>query len=249
MRTRHVIEAKVEPVLMGWSSGKDSALALQAVLQDPSYRVEALLTTVAEGTERIEMHNVPLGLLERQAASIGLPLEVVCIPQQPPHEIYDERMTDVLMRYRDRGVRRVVFGDVSLEGIREYRERKLSRVGMAGLFPLWRRDPRGLADAFIARGFRAILTSVDPRRIAPAFCGRPFDVSLLNDLPAEADPCGEKGEFHTFVYDGPIFREPVGFVTRGVTERNGFWYCDILPTGQVETAGSDDVPRQSSRTI
>lgn len=216
-----------EPLLLSWSSGKDSAMALHALRQDPAYRVEALLTTIVEDGERIGMHNVPLALLEQQAAATGLPLEIVRIPAQARNAVYEERMGDLLGRSKERGVRRVVFGDLFLNDIREYRDRNLARIGMSGLYPLWGQDTRRLAEEFIAQGFRAILTSVDPKQIASSFCGRLFDVTLLRDLPPKADPCGENGEFHTFVYDGPIFRNPISFVIEKATERNGFWHLDL----------------------
>ncbi len=216
-----------ESVLLSWSSGKDSAMALHAIRQDPVFRVDTLLTTVVEDGERIGMHNVPLALLEQQAAATGLPLEVVRIPAQAHNAVYEERMGNLLGRHKERGVRRVVFGDLFLNDIREYRDRNLARIGISGLYPLWGQDTHRLAEEFIAQGFRAILTSVDPKQIDPSFCGRLFDAALLNELPPTADPCGENGEFHTFVYDGPIFRHPVAFVAGQATERNGFWHLDL----------------------
>ena len=219
----------VEPVLMCWSGGKDSAVALHAVLQDPTLKVEALLTTVTEGYERISMHGVRRILLEQQAAAIGLPLEQVRIPIHASNAVYEEAMRQLLLRYQARGVSRVVFGDLFLQDIRDYRERNLATLHMRGIFPLWLKDTRLLAREFIARGFRAILVCVDPKQIAPSFCGREFDESFLRDLPSSADPCGENGEFHTFVYDGPIFRRPVDVVKGKVVQREGFWFCDLLP--------------------
>ncbi|MBI4323057.1 MAG: diphthine--ammonia ligase [Candidatus Omnitrophica bacterium] len=218
-----------EPVLMCWSGGKDSSLALQAVLQDPALNVEALLTTVTEGYERISMHGVRRALLEQQAASLKLPLEQVRIPIQASNAVYEAAMRDVLMRYQARGVSRVVFGDLFLEDIRRYRERNLAQLGMQGLFPLWLKDTAALARAFIAQGFRAILVCVDPNQLDPAFCGREFDEALLRDFPPGVDPCGERGEFHTFVYDGPIFQRPIPVAKGEIVEREGFWFCDLLP--------------------
>ncbi len=214
---------------MCWSGGKDSAMALQAALADPALRVEALLTTVTDAYERISMHGVRRALLHRQAAAIGLPVEEVRIPTQASNAHYEEAMGQLLNRYRAQGVRRVIFGDLFLQDIRRYRERQLARLGMEGLFPLWLRNTKQLADGFIAAGFRAILVCVDPRQLPSAFCGRDFDATLLRDLPPGVDPCGEHGEFHTFVYEGPMFRQPVR-VTRGeIVERDGFWFCDLLP--------------------
>lgn len=216
-----------EPVLMCWSGGKDSSLALHAALHDPTLHVKALLTTVTEGYERISMHGVRASLLRQQATAIGLPLEPVYIPIQASNALYEEAMGQLLRRYRDEGVSRVIFGDIFLQDIRRYREENLAKLGMSGIFPLWLRDTRRLAHQFIALGFRAILVCVDPKQLDPSFCGREFDKSLLADLPPSADPCGENGEFHTFVYDGPIFRQPVKVSKGDIVQRNGFWFCDL----------------------
>ena len=221
--------ATTEPVLMCWSGGKDSSLALQAALRDPGLRIEALLTTVTEGYERISMHGVRCALLEAQARAIGLPLEQVRIPIQASNAIYEAAMRDTLVRYQARGVSRVIFGDLFLQDIRQYRETNLAKLNMRGIFPLWLKDTHQLAQDFIAAGFRAILACVDPKQIDPSFCGRDFDPSLLTDLPPQADPCGENGEFHTFVYDGPIFHQPVPVRKGEVVHRDGFWFCDLLP--------------------
>lgn len=218
---------RVEPVLMCWSGGKDSSLALHTALQDSTLRVEALLTTVTEGYERISMHGVRCSLLEQQAAAIGLPLEQVHIPMQASNALYEAAMSQLLSRYRDQGVSRVIFGDIFLQDIRSYREQNLARLGMSGIFPLWLKDTHELAHHFIALGFRALLVCVDPKQIDPSFCGREFDKILLADLPPSADPCGENGEFHTFVYDGPIFRQPVKVLKGEVVHRDGFWFCDL----------------------
>ena len=218
-----------EPVLMCWSGGKDSSLALHAVLQNPSVRVEALLTTVTDGYNRISMHGVRCELLQKQAQAIGLPLEQVRIPINASNAIYEAAMHQLLLRYQTRGVARVVFGDLFLDDIRRYRETNLAKLNMHGLFPLWLKDTRQLAHDFIAAGFRAILVCVDPRQIDPAFCGREFDEALLAELPVSADPCGEHGEFHTFVYDGPILHQPVQVIKGDVIQRDGFWFCELLP--------------------
>ena len=218
-----------ESVLMCWSGGKDSSLALQAALWDPTLRVEALLTTVTEGYERISMHGVRCVLLEEQARAIGLPLEQVRIPIQASNDIYEAAMGEMLVRYQVRGVSRVIFGDLFLQDIRQYRETNLARLSMRGIFPLWLKDTRQLARDFIGAGFRAILVCIDPKQLDPSFCGREFDLSLLADLPPSADPCGENGEFHTFVYDGPIFHQSIQVIKGEVIQRDGFWFCDLLP--------------------
>ena len=218
-----------EPVLMCWSGGKDSAMALRAVVADPSLRVVALLTTVTEEYDRISMHGVRRALLDAQAEALGLPLEPVVIQRQATNEAYEAAMARLLQRYHAEGVSRVVFGDLFLEEIRAYRERMLRTMGMRGLYPLWQRPTDVLAREVLEVGFRAILVCVDPRQIDPAFCGRAYDSTLLRELPASADPCGERGEFHTFVHDGPIFRRPVLCHTGAVVERDGFWFCDLQP--------------------
>lgn len=214
---------------MCWSGGKDSAMALHAALRDPSLKVEALLTTVTESYERISMHGVRRVLLEQQAAALNLPLEQVRIPIASSNEIYEAAMRDVLTRYQARGVSRVIFGDLFLEDIRVYRERQLAQIGMTGLFPLWLKGTRKLAHHFIDAGFKAVLVCVDPKQLDPLFCGREFDWAMLADLPVTVDPCGERGEFHTFVYDGPIFRQPIPIKKGAVVERDGFWFCDLEP--------------------
>ena len=222
------LRGSAEPVLMCWSGGKDSSLALHAVLQDPTLRVEALLTTVTEGYERISMHGVRCALLQDQANAIGLPLQQVRIPPQASNDQYEAAMRERLVDYRARGVSQVVFGDLFLHEIRQYRETSLAKLNMRGHYPLWLKDTRQLAHEFIAAGFRAVLVCIDPTQLAPSFCGREFDRQLLADLPPNADPCGENGEFHTFVYDGPIFRQPLHVKKGQVVERDGFWFCDVL---------------------
>ena len=174
------------------------------------------------------MHGVRCQLLVEQAKALGLPLEQVRIPIKASNAIYEAAMRELLLRYQARGVSRVVFGDLFLEDIRRYRETNLAKLNMRALFPLWLNDTRQLAHDFIAADFRAILVCIDPKQIDPSFCGREFDEALLAELPASADPCGEKGEFHTFVYDGPIFRQPIPLNKGAVVERDGFWFCDLL---------------------
>lgn len=220
----------MERILFAWSGGKDSALALYTLLQAREYEVAGLLTTVTEGYERISMHGVRLELLQRQAKALGLPLEVVWIPQQCDNGEYERRMRDVLERCIAQGVRTVAFGDIHLQEVRAYRERNLSQLNMCALFPLWGKAPADLIRQFIALGFRAVITCVDTTMLDKEFAGREIDLQLLADLPAGIDPCAENGEFHSFVYAGPIFRRPIPFV-RGerVLRENRFYYCELLP--------------------
>src|SRR5713101_8227514 len=207
-----------EPILFCWSGGKDSAMALHALLQQEHFRVVALLTTVTEGYDRIAMHGVRRELLRRQAESLRLPLHEVCIPPQCVNLIYEARMEEALRLFYNQGVRKVVFGDIFLEDLRAYREKNLARIGMTALFPLWKRDTRELIRTFQADKFRAIAVCIDRKVLDRSFAGRELDKAFFQDLPPNADPCGENGEFHTFVFDGPIFRTAVAVRTGEVTE-------------------------------
>lgn len=204
-------------------------MALHALLQQKDVRVVALLTTVTEGYERISMHGVRRELLERQAQSIGLPLHEVRIPPQCVNPIYEARMEEALRAHFEQGVRKVAFGDIFLEDLRAYREKNLARIGMTALFPIWKRDTRELARFFVANRFRAVAVCVDPKILPASFAGRDLDESFFRDLPSHADPCGENGEFHTFVFDGPIFQSPIPVRTGEVVHRDGFVFCDLLP--------------------
>ena len=217
-----------EPILLCWSGGKDSAMALHTLLQRSDIQIAALLTTVTEGYERISMHGVRRDLLERQAQSIGLPLHEVRIPPQCVNPVYEARMEAALRIYLEKGVRKVAFGDIFLEDLRAYREKNLARVGMTAIFPVWKRDTRELIRSFHASGFRAVAVCVDPKILAPSFAGRELDESFFRDLPPHADPCGENGEFHTFVFDGPIFHSPISVRAGEIVNRDGFVFCDIL---------------------
>ncbi len=222
-----------QPIIFCWSGGKDSAMALHALQQRPDVRIAALLTTVTETYDRISMHGVRRELLVQQAQSIGLPLHEVRIPPQCVNAIYESRMEEALRVHYDAGVRTVAFGDIFLEDLRAYREKNLARIGMTALFPIWKRDTGELIRSFRAAGFRAIAACIDPKALDRSFAGRQLDDSFFRDLPAGVDPCGENGEFHTFVFDGPIFRKPVPVRTGEIVERESFIYRDLLPTGVV----------------
>jgi len=222
-----------EPILFCWSGGKDSAMALHALLQRNELRITALLTTVTEGYDRISMHGVRRELLERQAQSIGLPLHEVFIPPQCVNPIYESRMEEALRMHYDKGVRTVAFGDIFLEDLRAYREKNLARMGMTALFPIWKRDTRALIRAFHSANFRAIAVCVDSKVLNRSFAGRELDQAFFRDLPPHADPCGENGEFHTFVFDGPIFHGPIPVRTGEIVQRDSFVFCDLLPLEEV----------------
>jgi uncharacterized protein (TIGR00290 family) len=218
-----------KPVLFCWSGGKDSCMALHQLRRDPLREVVALLTTVTEGYDRISMHGVRRILLERQAAALGLPLEIVTIPPQCVNTEYESRMEAMLLTWKNRGVTEVAFGDIFLQDLREYREKNLAHVGMNALFPVWLRPTRELVREFICLGFRAVTVCVDPKILDASFVGLEIDEEFLSALPPEADPCGENGEFHSFVYDGPGFSAPVQFKLGEKVLRDGFHFCDLLP--------------------
>jgi len=216
------------PILMSWSAGKDSALALDALRAGGEFQVEGLVTTVTEDFDRISMHGVRRSLLIAQADALGLPLIEVRIPRAASNEIYEAALARALEPYRSRGLRHVGFGDLFLRDIRAYRERFLAGLGMAGVFPLWLRDTRALAEELVRRGFRAVVVCVDPRQLDGSFAGRWLDAAFFADLPTGVDPCGENGEFHTFVVDGPGFRNAVNVELGPVALRDGFVFADLL---------------------
>jgi uncharacterized protein (TIGR00290 family) len=215
--------------LLAWSSGKDSAWSLHVLRSRPDVEVVGLLTTVNAAHDRVAMHAVRRALLEAQAAAAGLPLFTVSIPSPCPNEVYEEAMAGALSQARERGVEAVAFGDLYLEDIRRYRESRMEGTGLELLFPLWQRPTRALALEMLAGGLRAVLTCVDPRVVPESFAGRAFDRALLEDLPAGVDRCGENGEFHTFAWDGPMFRHPVAVRGGEVVRRDGFVFADLLP--------------------
>jgi uncharacterized protein (TIGR00290 family) len=218
-----------EPILFCWSGGKDSAMALHALQQSPDVQIVALLTTVTETYDRISMHGVRRELLLRQVESIGIPIHEVRIPPQCVNPIYEQRMEEALRIHYVQGVRSIAFGDIFLGDLRAYRERNLARIGMTAIFPIWKRDTRELIRHFHAHKFRAITACIDPRILPHTFAGRELDDNFFRDLPPQADPCGENGEFHTFAFDGPIFRHAIPFRAGEVVERDAFVFCDLLP--------------------
>jgi uncharacterized protein (TIGR00290 family) len=223
------------PVVLSWSGGKDSALALWRLRRDPAFEVRALLTTITEGHNRISMHAIRENILMRQASEIGVPVVRVLIPPNCSDALYQERMGEALDDPLIADVLHFAFGDLFLEDVRAYREAQLTTAGKQGVFPLWGENTAALARSFIKEGFRAILTCVDPRQLAPSFAGRSFDGSLLRDLPESVDPCGENGEFHTLVFEGPIFTRPIPVEVGDVVSRAGFVFCDVLPKSERRT--------------
>jgi uncharacterized protein (TIGR00290 family) len=226
-----------KPVLFCWSGGKDSALAMHALQQRPDVRVTGLLTTVTDDYDRISMHGVRRSLLLQQAEALGLPLHEVRIPPQCVNPIYESRMEQALRIQLAEGVRTVAFGDIFLEDLREYRERNLARLEMDAIFPIWKRDTRELARDFCQQGFRAVAVCIDPKKLDRSFAGRELTPGFFADLPPGVDPCGENGEFHTFVFAGPIFRNPIPVHRGEVIDREGFIFCDLV-AGNVDGAGN-----------
>jgi uncharacterized protein (TIGR00290 family) len=215
--------------LLSWSSGKDSAMALYRTLSSEELEVVGLLTTISDRFHRVSMHATREDLLVRQAEEIGLRLEKIMIPYPCPNNVYEDKMRNALTAWKARAVEHVIFGDIFLQDIRKYREEKLSQIGIEPVFPLWGENTKTLAEEMMRVGFHAVITCVDPRKLASSFVGREFDESFLRDLPDGVDPCGENGEFHSFVYDGPIFKKPIPVRVGEKVLRDGFEFADVLP--------------------
>lgn len=214
-------------VVMAWSGGKDSALALHRLQQSGDWKVEALLTTVTEDYDRVSMHGVPRALLEAQAESLGVALIRVNIPADCSNAIYDERMRLAMAECMAQGIDHIAFGDIFLEDVRKYREERLAQVAMQGVFPLWGLDSGHLARDFVRLGFRAVVACVNLRVLDSSFAGRELDERFFADLPPGVDPCGENGEFHSFVHDGPNLRLPLTVEVGDRVERAGFVFADL----------------------
>jgi uncharacterized protein (TIGR00290 family) len=215
------------PLALSWSGGKDSALALWVLGREHGIVPRALITTVTDAYDRVSMHGVRRSLVARQASAVGVPLVEIEIPAGCTNDVYEQRMADALASEPLRSVEAVAFGDLFLEDIRGYRENRLATVGKTGCFPLWHRDTTRLAHEFIAAGFEAIIVCLDPAKLDRSFAGRRFDDSLLADLPRDVDPCGENGEFHTFVYAGPVMADPIEVQVGETVEREGFVFTDL----------------------
>ena len=234
-----------EKVIVSWSGGKDSALALYELQKTKNYEIVSLLTTITQDYDRISMHGVRTILLEIQAESLGLPLEKVFITKNTTNEQYDSKMWEVTAKYPAAGISSVVFGDIFLEEIRKYRENNLSKIGMKGIFPIWKMNTSDLAHEFIESGFKAVITCIDSNLLDRMFIGRTFDEQFLSELASTVDPCGENGEYHSSVYDGPIFRQKILHTTGKVVLReNRFYYCDVLPLQNSKTAFCTDLTFQ-----
>jgi uncharacterized protein (TIGR00290 family) len=219
-----------ERILVAWSGGKDSAMALYELQKAGTYEISALLTMVTKDYDRISMHGVRRVLLEQQAVSLGYPLEQVLISKGASNEEYEAKMRENLEECLRAGVSAAAFGDIFLEDLRKYREENLSRIGIKAVFPIWKRNTTELAHTFVSWGFKAVVTCVDSKILDKGFVGRLFDEQFISELPPDVDPCGENGEFHSFVYDGPIFRESLSYELGEVVLRdNRFYFCDLIP--------------------
>jgi uncharacterized protein (TIGR00290 family) len=214
--------------IVSWSTGKDSAYALHEARRSGQVEVVGLLTTVTTTFHRVSMHGVRESLLDRQIEELALPCRKVSIPSPCSNEVYEREMAAALSEAREQGVTQVVFGDLFLRDIRAYREARLAELGMQAVFPLWLRDTSALAREMQEAGIEAVITCVDPKRLSPSFAGRAFDRTLLEELPADVDPCGENGEFHTFVAAGPMFSKPIPVRPGDVVERQGFVFADFV---------------------
>ena len=241
-----------QKALFNWSSGKDSALALYKILQNKDFKIECLLTSVNKQYQRISMHGIRLELLQNQAESIGIPLKILEVPEMPTMEVYEQVMTKTLTELKQNGICNSIFGDIFLEDLREYRENQLAKIGLNGVFPIWKIPTQDLIQEFISLGFKTIVVCVNEKYLDKSFVGRVIDQDFINDLPENVDVCGENGEYHTFVFDGPIFSKPIDFEIGEIVYRKyekpekedssnkacdtndetafdfGFWYCDLI---------------------
>ena len=218
----------MEKVIVSWSGGKDSALSLYEIQRGGKYQVVSLLTSINEYHDRVSMHGVRREMLERQAQALGLPLIKILLPEDCSEEEYESRLMDILSRVKSDGINHVVFGDIFLEWIKEYREKNLSKVGMTPILPIWGRATPELASSFISLGFKAVLTCVNTKMMPKSFLGRTFDEHLLAELPPGVDPGGENGEFHSFVFAGPIFRESIPYALGRTVSRDAYSFRDVL---------------------
>ena len=217
-----------QKTLLSWSSGKDSAWALHTLRQNPQIELAGLFCTVNQAFNRVAMHGVRVELLQRQADRLGLPLQIIDIPYPCSNEQYAQVMSEFVTQARAAGVTHFAFGDLFLEDVRRYREERLQGTDISPIFPLWGWDTRELSQTMVTAGLRSVLTCVDPKQLSKDFAGRIFDATLLRDLPADVDPCGENGEFHSFAFDGPMFAQAVDFTLGETVARDGFVFTDLL---------------------
>jgi uncharacterized protein (TIGR00290 family) len=219
-----------EKILVSWSGGKDCALALYELLRAGDFEIVALLTTITEDYDKVSMHGIRTALIDLQGKALGIPVEKVHLANDAANKEYEERLTKTLTRYKEQGVKSFAFGDLYLDEVRKYREKNLARIAMEAVFPLWGRDTNLIAQQFINSAFKAVVTCVDSKALDRTFIGRSIDKQFLSELPASVDCCGENGEYHSFVYDGPIFNQRISHQTGQVVLRdNRFYYLDLMP--------------------
>jgi uncharacterized protein (TIGR00290 family) len=218
----------LEHIVHSWSGGKDSSLALYELMKNKKWHVQYLLTTITKDYDRVSMHGIRRELMIKQAESIGIKLDVALIPKNSTNAEYEKAMEEKLISYKSKGITRVSFGDIFLEDIRQYRESRLKELNMNCIFPIWGRDTKELSKQIISLGFKAVVCTVDPRKVPKQFVGRQYDEDFLESLPEGVDPCGEHGEFHTFVYDGPIFNKPIKIQVKDSVLRDSFYFSDII---------------------
>ena len=221
-----------EKILLSWSGGKDSAMTFHEIQKNGDYETVALLTTVTEDYDRISIHGVRRTLLEKQAHALGIPLCKIHIPKTATNEIYETKLNETLYEYQNQEINTIAYGDLFLEDIKQYRENHLSQIGMKTHFPIWKRDTTEFLKTFIALGFKAIVVCVDSKILDRSYAGKMIDEVFLSELPSHVDPCGENGEFHSFVFDGPIFSEKVNFTIGDVVLRESFYFCDLIPVNK-----------------
>ena len=220
----------MQKLILSWSGGKDSAMSLYELRRGKQYEVVGLLTTVTKDYNRISMHGVRSILLEQQAEAVGVPLRKIFIPKTCTNEIYERLMAEKMEQLKREGAFLVAFGDIFLQELKDYREKNLAKAGMKGVFPIWKRNSRELVESFINLRFKSIVTTCDPRVIGEEFCGRIINKRFLTELPTPVDPAGENGEYHSFAFDGPIFKQSVRFNVGEKVLRDGFWFCDLVPS-------------------
>lgn len=219
-----------EKIMVSWSGGKDSALALYNIVKDEKFEVNALLTVITEDYDRVSMHGIHRIMLEKQVEYLGYSLEKIFIPKNASDKEYQSQMVNTLQKCLLHDIRTIIFGDIFLEDVKKYREDNLSKIGMTALFPLWKKDTFQLAKEFIKLGFKSIITCVDSKSLSKEFVGRMFDKEFLLALPSDVDPMGENGEFHSYVFDGPLFKRRVEFELGDIVLRDErFYFCDLIP--------------------
>ncbi|WP_455280382.1 Dph6-related ATP pyrophosphatase [[Eubacterium] cellulosolvens] len=219
-----------EKILVSWSGGKDSGLSLYEILKDGKFEISALLTVFTGDYDRVSMHGIRRIMLEKQVEHLGYFLEKIFIPKNASNNEYKSQMVSTLQQYKSNGISSIVFGDMFLEDVRKYREENLSKICMTALFPLWKKDTFQQAKKFINLGFKSIVTCIDSKSLSKDFVGRMFDKEFLSALPSNVDPMGENGEFHSFVFDGPLFKRRVKFELGDIVLRDErFYFCDLIP--------------------